>query len=193
MSRRPVEGGFSQGSELFEIAEEGGDGGPTGESRGDPTVGEGVNRHRVVSHQGDETEGRGETLRLVQLGSDTHGRRGVDHQTHRHLVVGFEELHQDLIEACHYVVVDAPEVVARVILAEVGEVDGVAEALRDVLPTEPPHQPVPALELKSLQPGHQLRAEEAHGVPRISDLGSGVAPNTSSIRTSASTPSAVAS
>jgi hypothetical protein len=147
-----------------------------------------------VGDECDEAHGRGEAFRLHQLVANRHRGRGVDEEANRDLVVCLEQFDQDLVEPGHDVVVDASEVVARVVLAEVGEVDCVPVALRLVLATETTHQTVPAVELEALEPGHQCRAEQAgHGAPRISAFGSGTEWSSSSMMTSVPTPSAVAS
>jgi hypothetical protein len=60
-----------------------------------------------------------------------------------------------LIQPGKDVIVDPPEVVTRVVFAEVCEVDSVPVSLRPMLTAESPDETVWAVELEALQPRHE--------------------------------------
>jgi len=152
-----------------------------------------VDADRVVRRQRHESEGCRKTFGLIQLALDDHRGGSVDEDADRDLVVGFMELDQDLIETGEDVIVDSSKIVPGVVLTEIGEVHGVAVPLGAVLAAEPADQPMSTVELETLQPRHERRAEKAQGTPRMSGLGSPVVFKISAMIESDRTPSAVAS
>jgi hypothetical protein len=82
-----------------------------------------VHAHAIPTREGGEAErGRGPHP-LVQHAL-RHRRRGVDEQPHRHVVLRFVEADQQPVEAGEGELVNATEVVTRLVGAEVGELQG---------------------------------------------------------------------
>ena len=132
--------------------------------------------------------------RLAQLAVVAHRRRRVHQQAQVQLVLGLEQLDEQLPGPGVQGVVDPPVVVARVVFALVGEVQRVAEAGRAVLTGEPAGKAPPAGQLQPLQLGEQRRFEQfVHGPPRTPADGAGTASSSSSTSCAVVIPSAVAS
>jgi len=155
MARRLGEGSGALCFQRVEMGQHVRDQGPAGKPGRRPGSGEGVDADRVMGGQCHEPEGGGQTFRLIQLALDGHRGRGVDQNANRHLVVRVEQLDQHLVQAGEDVIVDATEVVAGVIFAKVGEIDGAPVPLRTVLTAEATSESVSAVELEALQPRHE--------------------------------------
>ena len=82
-----------------------------------------VQRDRVAPDEGDEADRRGQPRRLVELAVEAHRRRAVEDDAHGDVVLGLEQPDEQVPGAGVERVVDAAVVVARVVLAVVGEVE----------------------------------------------------------------------
>ena len=110
--------------------------------------------------QGDEPDCRGQPDRLLELAVEAHRRRAVEHDADRDVVLGLEQADEQLPRAGVQRVVDAPVVVAGVVLAVVGEVDRRPEVGRAVLAGEAPGRAPARHELQPFQLGEQVERQQ---------------------------------
>ena len=103
----------------------------------DAAFAEGRDADPLGAQQAHDAEGGGELLGPQELVLEEHGLRGVEDDGHVHLLFLLEELDVRAIQAREGIPVHEPHVVARRVVAEVGELGARAPAPDEVLAAAP--------------------------------------------------------
>ena len=122
---------------------------------------EGFDLDAIGAAQADESQRGGQLLGIVQLGrvAEIHRRAGIDQREEMQIFFFQEQLEEQLVEPRVEIPVHEPQVIARHVVAEVGELDALALAATAALPFQPPAEDLAADQFQPFQPSQQFRAQ----------------------------------
>ena len=115
--------------------------------------------HAVGPAQADEAQRRRQLLGIEQLGrlAEIHRRAGVDQGVEVQILFFQEQLQEQLVQPREQVPVHEPQIVARHVVAEVGELDALPLAAAAPFALHPPAEDLAADQLQTLQLRQELR------------------------------------
>ena len=115
--------------------------------------------HPIAPHQPDESQGGRKLHGVAELGrfAEIHRGAGVDQGVEMKILLFQEHLQEELFQPRVGVPIDEPQVVARHIVAEVGELDALALPRAAAFAFHPPAENLPAHQLEFFKLGQEFR------------------------------------